>query len=183
MIITLTGRIAHKGANYVVIETGGVGYQIQLGKPSLMALPLGLEIKVWTHEHIRDDSRELYGFLTSGERDLFLELIDISGVGPKAALSILELGSASQVEDAIERGDIDFLSSAVGIGKKTSQKIILELRGRLVTGDSTDSNEEVLAALVSLGYNRDAAREALKRIGSDGSVEDRLRAALRELGR
>lgn len=183
MIITLNGVITHKTDEYAVLEVGGIGYQVNLGKPALLALRVGAETKLWTHEHNREDARELYGFLTQGDHDLFLKLVAISGVGPKMALGILALGSAKQIEEAVERGDIAFLSSAQGVGKKTAQKIVLELKGRLVTGEVTDANEEVLAALVNLGYNRDRAREALQRVGPEGSVEDRLRQALRELGR
>jgi Holliday junction DNA helicase RuvA len=183
MIITLTGEVTHKGANYVVLEVTGIGYQVQVGKPSLMALSVGTETRIWTHEYIREDSRDLYGFLTMAEHDLFIRLIDVSGVGPKAALAILELGGAGQVEKAIEKGDVDFLSGASGVGKKTAQKIVLELQGKLVSDDAGGGNEEVLVALVSLGYNREAAREALGRVGPEGSVEEKLRAALKELGR
>jgi Holliday junction DNA helicase RuvA len=183
MIITLTGTVAAKAVDYAVIECAGVGYQVWMSKPSLLVLPVGSETKVWTHEHVREDARDLFGFLTAGDQRLFEKLIGISGVGPKSALSILALGSAKQVEDAVERGDVAFLSSASGVGKKTAQKMILELKGCLVAGDGTDAGEEVLVALVSLGYDRERARAVLQKLGSDGAVEDRLRAALRELGR
>jgi Holliday junction DNA helicase RuvA len=183
MIITLTGKVAAKLDDSAVIETGGIGYQVFLGGPSLLALRVGSETRLWTHEHVREDGRELFGFLTQGEHRLFRRLVALSGVGPRMALSLLALGSAKQVEDAVERGDIVFLTAAVGVGRKTAQKIVLELKGRLVTAEKIDESEEVLAALVNLGYPRDRAREALSRILADGSVEDRLRAALRELGR
>lgn len=183
MIINLTGTVAAKAEDYAVIECAGVGYQVWMSKPALLVLPLGAEAKIWTHEHVREDAHDLFGFLTSGDQRLFLKLIGISGVGPKSALSILALGSAKQVEDAVERGDVAFLSSASGVGKKTAQKMILELKGRLVAADGADANEEVLVALVSLGYDRERARAVLQKLGAAGAVEDRLRAALRELGR
>jgi Holliday junction DNA helicase RuvA len=183
MIITLTGTVTAKAEDYAVIECAGVGYQVWMAKPALLMLTTGVSTKIWTHEHVREDARDLFGFLTSGDQRLFLKLIGISGVGPKSALSILALGSAKQVEEAVERGDVAFLSSASGVGKKTAQKMILELKGRLVAADGTDASEEVLVALVSLGYDRERARAVLQKLGHEGAVEDRLRAALRELGR
>jgi len=183
MIINLTGVVAAKAEDFAVIECAGVGYQVWMSKPSLLVLQSGAQAKIWTHEHVREDARDLFGFLTFGDQRLFLKLIGISGVGPKSALSILALGSAKQVEDAVERGDIAFLSSAQGVGKKTAQKMILELKGRLVATDGADASEDVLVALVSLGYDREHARAVLQKLGAAGTVEERLRAALRELGR
>lgn len=183
MIITLTGTVAHKLEDSAVIEVGGVGYQVHLGKPSLLALRVGSETKLWTHEHVREDARDLFGFLSAGEHGLFLKLVGVSGVGPKMALALLALGTAKQVEEAVDRGDLEFLTSASGVGKKTAQKIVLELKGKLVATEKLDETEEVLAALVNLGYPRERAREALRRVKEMGSVEERLRAALRELGR
>jgi Holliday junction DNA helicase RuvA len=183
MIITLTGSVTHKADNYAVIEVGGVGYQVFMTGAALFALVSGSEARVWTHDYPREDARELYGFLTQAEHRLFVRLIAISGIGPRAALAILGLGGARRVEEAIEQGDVAFLSSASGIGKKTAQKIVLELQGKLVTAAAVGGNEEVLVALVSLGYDRAAAAAALAKLGSEGLVEERLRAALRELGR
>jgi Holliday junction DNA helicase RuvA len=183
MIITIAGTVTHKTDRYLVIEAAGIGYQVQMSRSSLAAVLVGSETRFWTHEHLREDARELYGFLTAGDHDLFLKLIGVTGVGPKAAISILELGGAAAVSGAVERSDIGFLSGANGIGRKTAQKIVLELQGRLVSATVGNEGEEVIAALVGLGYGREAAKEALGRIGSDGSVEERLRAALRELGR
>ncbi len=185
MMITLSGIVTHKGDGYAVVETGGVGYQVHMNKPSLQALRQSAEAKLWTHEYLREDSRELYGFATEQEHRLFLRLLAISGVGPKMAMNILSLGSVKDIETKIEHVDVDWLTRVPGVGKKTAQKIVLELKGKLVvSGESGDGNEEVLAALVNLGYNRDKAREALSTVGGDGKgVEDQLRAALRELGR
>lgn len=183
MIITLAGKVTHRDANFVVVETAGVGYQVQMNKPSLHALKPGTEARLWTHEHLREDARELYGFLAEAEHRLFLKLLGISGVGPKLAMNILSLGAVREIEAKIDAADLEWLTRVPGVGKKTAQKIVLELKGKLAVGPS-GRDEEVLSALVNLGYARDRAREALEHVGAaDRPVEDRLREALRQLGR
>jgi holliday junction DNA helicase RuvA len=185
MIITLSGKVTHKGEDAAVIEAAGVGYQVYLNAAALEHLSVGGTAKFWTHEYLREDARELYGFLTQAELALFAKLLAVSGVGPKMALHILDLGSVGQIEKLIDKGDVDMLSRVPRVGKKTAQKIVLELKGKLVEpGQGVEAGDEVLAALVDLGYGRDQAREALSRVGdADKSVEARLKAALRELGR
>ena len=183
MIITLSGNVAMKDAAYAVIDVGGVGYQVHMNAEALAALPLGSKANLWTHEHIREDARELYGFSSQAEHRLFRRLISVSGIGPKMAMNIFSLGPVRRIEQLIEKGDIDALTTVSGIGKKTAQKMILELKGKLVEAEAGEGNE-VLAALVGLGYSRERARDALSRVpaGVDDRVEDRLRLALRELG-
>lgn len=185
MIITLKGTITVKKPAFVVIDVGGVGHQVFLGGAALGSLKIGEIVHIWTHEHLREDIRELYGFRTEREHALFLELLDVSGVGPKMALHILSLGAPEDIERHIEHGDVAWLSRVPGVGKKTAQKIILELKGRLAeVGEGDKEDEEVLVALTGLGYTRDAARTAVKETAREGaSVEDRLRDALRRLGR
>ncbi len=183
MIITLSGTVREKTDRYAVIEVGGVGYQVFLNAPGLAALPSGKEVRLWTHEYLREDARELYGFRTREEHALFKKLLDISGVGPKTASNILALGPVKDIEQCIERGDVGWLCRIPGVGKKTAQKIILELKGKLVSDSAIESGEEVLSALVKLGYDREAARSALSLIvDTETTVEGRLRAALKQLG-
>lgn len=182
MIITLAGTVTHKDAHAVVIENQGVGYLVSMQAPTLAVLNVGNQVRIWTHEHIREDARDLFGFASQSEHRLFLKLIGISGVGPKMALNILSLGEVGEIEKMIDRADVDWLTRIPGIGKKTAQKIVLELKGKLVAADGTPEGEEVVLALVSMGYARDRAREAVGSV-ADGSVEDRLKAAIRELGR
>ncbi|HTM69059.1 MAG TPA: Holliday junction branch migration protein RuvA [Candidatus Binatia bacterium] len=181
MIITLAGNVTHRAEHYAVVEAAGVGYQVFMSKNALAALKPGADVRFWTHEHLREDARELYGFQTQAEHRLFLKLVAISGIGPKMALNILALGSVKDIETTIDRADVDWLTRVPGIGKKTAQKIVLELKGKLAIGEGGD--EEVVNALVNLGYGRDQARDALAAAPSEKSVEDRLRAALRVLGK
>ncbi len=184
MIITLKGEITYKGAGFVIIEAGGVGYQVHLSSGTLSEMPTGGEIGIWTHEHIREDARELYGFRTEGERRLFLQLLDVSGVGPKMALNILSLGSSEEIEKRIEQGDAGWISQVSGVGKKTAQKIILELKGKLADVlEDTPADKDVLAALVGLGYSREQARTAVTETDSAEPVEKRLKDALKTLAK
>ncbi|HTK05258.1 MAG TPA: Holliday junction branch migration protein RuvA [Candidatus Eisenbacteria bacterium] len=181
MIITLAGNVSHRAEHYAVVENQGVGYQVFMSKAALAGLKTGAVVRLWTHENVREDARELYGFQTQGEHRLFLKLVAISGIGPKMALNILSLGSVKDIEATIERADVDWLTRVPGIGKKTAQKIVLELKGKLAIDAGGD--EEVVAALTNLGYSREQAREALAAAPAEKSVEDRLRAALRTLGK
>jgi Holliday junction DNA helicase RuvA len=185
MIITISGKVTHKGADLAVIEAAGLGYQVFLNVATLEKISVGSTAKLWTHEYLREDARELYGFLDQAELRLFGKLLAVSGVGPKMALHILDLGSVAEIEKLIDKGDVDMLSRVPRVGKKTAQKIVLELKGRLVEpGKGSGESDEVLAALVDLGYGRDQAKEALSRIGdAEKTVEERLKAALRYLGR
>ena len=184
MIITLSGTVTYKSEGSAVIEVGGIGYQVSMNGPTLAKLKAGAEAKLWTHEYVREDSRELYGFVTMPEHRLFRTLLAISGVGPKTAMNLLTLGSVAEIEAIIEKGDVARLTSVSGVGKKTAQKIVLELKGRLVGDDGADGGDEVVSALVNLGYSRDKARLAVSNVaGTEDSIEGRLRAALKELGR
>jgi Holliday junction DNA helicase RuvA len=184
MIITIKGTVTHKGAGFAIIEAGGIGYQVNLSSGTLSDLPGSGEVSLWTHEYIREDARDLYGFRTEQERRLFLQLLDVSGVGPKMALNILSLGVPEEIEKRIDQGDAGWISQVSGVGKKTAQKIILELKGRLaeVVGD-TPADKDVLAALVGLGYSREQARDAVTETDSAEPVEKRLKSALKTLSR
>lgn len=184
MIITITGKITHKGGDFVVVEAGGIGYQVHLAAGALEKARVGAKAEYWTHEHLREDARELYGFSDRQELALFDKLVAVSGVGPRMALNILSLGPVVEIERLIERGDIDMLSRVPRVGRKTAQKIVLELKGKLVEPGRGEVEDEVVTALVNLGYSREQAREAVSRVSADErSVEGRLRSALRELGK
>lgn len=186
MIITIAGKITHKGEDYVVVEAGGIGHQVFMHALALKEVHLGTDVLFWIHEHIREDTRDLYGFPEENVHALFRKLLSISGVGPSMALNILCLGNANKIEKIIDAGDIMKLSSVSGVGKKTAQKIILELKGKLVDEDgSVPEDDEVVSALTNLGYSRERARDISSRIPADTGkgVEERLRVALREAGR
>ena len=182
MIVTLSGTVASKDVQTAVIEIHGIGYQVYLHKRAMAAVTVGSPARLWTHEYIREDSRDLYSFLNPAEHRLFLKLLAISGVGPKMAMNIFSLGGVKEIEAMIDRGDLAALTGVSGVGKKTAQKIVLELRGKLVDDRGDADTEEMIAALVNLGYSRERARETLAR-SAGAKVEDRLRTALKELGK
>jgi Holliday junction DNA helicase RuvA len=184
MIITLKGAVTHKSAGFAIVETGGVGYQVYMSSGTLSELPGSGEVFLWTHEHIREDMRDLYGFRTEAERTLFLQLIDVSGVGPKMALNILCLGPVGDIEQKIEAGDAGWIAQVSGVGKKTAQKIILELKGKLAeVAEESTVDKDVLAALVGLGYSREQAKDAVGATETTDNVEKRLKDALKTLAK
>ena len=188
MITTLKGKVTYKTPEAIVLDVGGVGYELFLNAATLETAKVGETALFWTYEHLREDSHEIFGFASKTELDLYRKLVSVSGVGPKMALNILGLGTVSAVEAIIERGDIDMISKVHRVGRKTAQKIVLELKGKLVQpedgGKHSGREDDVTAALVSMGVDRQAAREAAKIAAeTEKTVEGRLKAALRQLGR
>jgi Holliday junction DNA helicase RuvA len=193
MIASLRGTVITSDLDHCVIETGdGVGYLVFITSDTASSIfdkenqPLFLHI----HTIVREDALDLYGFESVAEKDLFQRIINVSGVGPKSGLAVLSIAPINQLRSAIASGDVGFLTKVSGIGKKSAQKIILELQDKLAdeamsspegAGDYAVDNE-VLAALVALGYNEREARMVIKQIDSDiTSTEDRLKSALKLL--
>ncbi|MFA6432848.1 MAG: Holliday junction branch migration protein RuvA [Candidatus Paceibacterota bacterium] len=192
MISMLRGKVAEVGGNHAVIDAGGVGYKVFMTADSLTHLRLETENKLWIHNAVREDALDLYGFMTKGDRDFFELLLTVSGIGPKSALNILSLVSAETLSGAIRTGQTAHLVKVSGIGKKTAEKILLELKDKLgtVTGESMSmtadmsSDLDVIEALKALGYESDESREALKKI--DKQIVDtgaKVKAALKILSR
>jgi len=183
MIVSLRGRVTEFFSVSMVIEVGGVGYRVIVAPSTLEHMTVGEEAFVYIHDHIREDAHDLYGFLIKDELELFERLLAVSGVGPKVALAILSVGKVDEVRNAIMRGDLDRLTSVPGIGKKTAQKIILELKGQLVEQqESSSTDRDAIAALESLGYSSAQAREALKKVKTEiTDTSARVREALRLL--
>ncbi len=177
MIEHLRGILQHKSPTFIVIETGGIGYKINLPLASYELLPAeGDEIKINTYLHYREDNLALYGFLSQEERDFFLLLISISKIGPKSALRMLSSISPSEFKKAIKREDLTTLTDIPGIGKKTAQRLILELKERvaeeeIIEGGDEELVKDALSALFSLGYTRNEARKAIKE-AIDSSKEE-----------
>lgn len=173
-----------KSLTWVLLEVGGLGYKVFLSSSLLSDVRSEQETFLYIHDHIREDAHDLYGFLTLSDLELFQRLLNISGIGPKAAANILSLGS-EVVREAIMQGDVMRLSSAPSVGKKTAQKIILELKGQLVDEAAMPVGDvEVVDALQALGYSAQDAREAVKLVSAD--VKDigmRVKEALRQLSR
>lgn len=184
MISTLSGKITHIFNDSVVLEVGGVGYKIFLAPIFLVKLKGGDTAKLFTHEYLREETHDLYGFEKMDDLKIFWNLLAVSGVGPKMAIKIMSLGT-EKVRNAISRGEAAVLSSVSGVGGKTAQKIILELKGVLVEFEKTDkSSDEVTDALVKLGYTRKEALSATENLPENlKSTEERLKTALRNLGK
>lgn len=185
MIGSLRGRILEFSHLHILLEVGGVGYRILVSPAALALVKIGEDGFFYIHDHVREDSHELYGFLSSADLGLFEQLLSISGVGPKVAMTILSIGSAETVRCAIMAGDLATLTSVPGVGKKTAQKIILELKGQLVEATiESPVDREVMEALQSLGYSIQQAREVLKQIPSEiVDTSARVREALRMLSK
>ena len=164
----------------VVIDN--VGYEVFVPAPTLERVRLGEEQEFFTLEYLRETARELYGFPTREELGLFRDLMKVSGVGPKSALNVLSLG-ASRVRETITKGDAGILGSVSGVGKKTAQKIVLELKGVLTDSAQISADEEAVDALRRLGYSQREASEALHHVGNAESTEDKIKSALKILGK
>lgn len=191
MIAHLRGRLIARRPNQAIIETGGVGYDVTISVPTFSELPaVGSEISLHIHTHVRDDQIALYGFLRSEEKQLFEKLITVSGIGPKLAITILSGMAAEEMAGAIRGNDVARLTKIPGIGRKTAERMVLELRDKLPPDGSEKTptapvldpvQEDVLSALMNLGYQRAAAEKALSAVtsGPNGRSFDSLfRAAL-----
>ncbi len=191
MIRTLRGTLTEAQGSICVIDVGGVGYMIRMTAAALakLAPQMGSETTILTHLIVREDALELFGFWEEEERTLFERLLEVPGVGPRSALSILGLGDALSLARAIGRGDSAYLTQVAGIGKKSAEKIIVTLRDKLAESglgdDMHDSfDADALGALRTLGYSLEEAREALKAVSSGAHTsEEKIRAALRMLGK
>jgi len=199
VIAHLRGRILEKQPTRVVLDVGGVGYDVAVPLSTFYGLgEPGSDVALRVHTHVREDALALYGFSTALELDLFNRLISISGIGPKLALAVLSGIEPPDLVSAIERGDLARLTAIPGVGKKTSERIVLELKDRLprahvveaadgVAVAGTGLRDDLLSALMNLGYHRPLAERAvdaaLKTAGRDAGFERTLRQALRELAK
>lgn len=165
MFNSLSGRITEKRPGLLFLQTGGVEWEIAVPESSLGQLPAaGRDVRVFVHLYHREDQMRLFGFATSEERSLFLELLKVDGVGPRQAIRVLSGGTVEQFVSRLDAGDIDALARFPGIGKKTAQKIVLALRGKLSLRSEEGGGrgyEEIAAALVEMGFDRRQASEAV----------------------
>lgn len=191
MIAYVSGKLVSKDPSEVVVGTGGLGYRLFVPISTLSTLPeLGSEVKLFTFHYVREDALLLYGFATQDERRLFTQLLSVSGIGPKVALALLALATPAEIRSAIATSDTAFLGSVPGIGKKTAERIVVDLRDKVGTEDATGGSsavsgtQEVVEALVGLGYSQAEARRAVGGVGSGVSGTDAiLRASLKQLAR
>ena len=183
MIGSLRGTTLELGTNSILLEVNRVGYRVLLSTSVLGMLKAGEEQFLYIHDHLREDSHDLYGFLTSQDLALFEKLLNVSGVGPKVAMTLLSIGSAEVLQRAIMKGDLEVLTALPGVGKKTAQKIILELKGQLVETEAVAPvDRDVADALQGMGYSAAQVREVLKQLPVDlETPSDRIRLALKYL--
>jgi len=179
MIAHLRGRLLAKHPNQVVVETAGVGYEVAISVPTYSHLPaVGSEVALHIYTHVREDLIALYGFLRSADKQLFEKLIAVNGIGPKLAITVLSGMAADELTGAIRGNDLARLTRIPGIGRKTAERLVLELRDKLpfpVAGEvaipaaGTAVEEDVLSALVNLGYQRAAAEKAISSVARSGT--------------
>jgi Holliday junction DNA helicase RuvA len=189
MIGSVTGEVTAIRTGYAIISAGGVGYKVAATRSTLAALSINSPASLWTHLIVREDVLDLYGFETESEMVFFEMLLSVSGIGPKSALGILDIASIDTLRSAISSGNATYLTSFSGIGKKTAEKIVLELRDKVgasapATDASLRGDEDALEAMRALGYSATEARDALRKVPSSvtGGTA-RLREALRIVGK
>lgn len=197
MIARISGELVHKEVSRAVVDVSGVGYSLFISLPTYYALPeLGGAVSLHVHTHVREDALQLFGFLEMGELRLFEQLIKVSKIGPKLALNILSGIPREELEEAIRHSDVSRLSAIPGVGAKTAERIVVELRGKV--GAAVDgpqvrvaggngAREDALSALLNLGYPRNTAERAVTQVirAANGGIglEDLLKGALRVLSR
>lgn len=189
MIAYLEGTIIHTTDKFIILNTGNVGYKVSLTPDSILACKEGLEVSLFIYTAVRENSIDLFGFKNAEELSFFELLLDVSGIGPRSALGIIALAPIETIKRAIATGDVSYLNKVSGIGKKTAEKIIIELRDKLVnykenadTPSALREEGDILEALKSLGYSQNEARDALKQVSPTfDSTNSRIKEALRIL--
>ncbi len=174
------GIITNTYINYIVIDINGVGYKIFVPNP--YKFKEGLKYKIYIYNHIREDGYTLYGFSCIEERELFLKLLDVKGMGPKMTMPMLATGSINGIIDAIDRENILYLKKFPKIGEKLARQIILDLKGKLVSSSSNDiNNDELVLALESLGYKSNDIKGIINQVDNSLPIENQIKEALKLL--
>ncbi len=201
MIASLTGQLAFKAPTHLILDVHGVGYEVIIPLSTYYGLPnLRESTSLSVHTHVREDAIQLFGFLTSQEKDAFVLLTGVSGIGPKLALSVLSALPVSDLVSAMQSGDVEKLTTVPGIGNKSASRLVLELKDKVgklhpgfavaaelpLQGQDTTVND-ALSALVNLGYRPQDAKEALKQVKKSTAehiaLKDMIRESLKELAR
>ena len=185
MISYLEGKIILKKDKFIIVEVAGIGYKVFLNQQNLLKLPeIGNMVKMFIFQKVKEDALDLYGFLTYDELDFFEVLTDIPGVGPKSALDISALGSLNKIKDRILAQDEKIFEGIPGIGAKKAMTIILELTGKIkMLGQKSSSADEAEGALMQLGFSKQQAKEALSHVPASKPSEERVKMALKYLGK
>lgn len=191
MIATLSGQVAEKFDDVVVVDCGGVGYGVLMTAEELGRVHTGQPVKVYVYEHIREQQHDLFGFTSRDTKQLFEQLLGVNGVGPKMALSILSIGNANDVRVAIAGGNTKYIAQAQGVGKRVAERVVVDLKDKvglvgvdlastgMLQGEGLLLRDEAVEALVSLGYSAQDAAAALHGVDSTLPVEQRIKLALK----
>lgn len=190
MIATLEGIVSEKIGQQAVVLIGGVGYGVLLTTSNLERLNTGEKSKLYIYENIKEEAHDLFGFLLLDDKKLFEQLLSVKNVGPKVAMSVLDIGNANMVRSAIASGDVKHLQTAKGVGKRAAEQIVVELRDKvglvstdsaedIVTRGGIDVHDDAAQALMSLGYSELDAMLALKHIDPSKTTEERVKQALK----
>lgn len=192
MIAHIKGEIAEKFENSVIVDVNGVGYEIAITALDYDSVVVGETQKFYTHHAVRENGEDLYGFSSLAAKKLFELLISVNGVGPKAGMAILSLAAPEDVRNAIANADVKFISKASGVGKKSAERVIVDLRDKVglpshvgateifVPSGAKIENDEALDALIALGFPLKEATEALEKVDKNLSIEERIREALKQ---
>jgi Holliday junction DNA helicase RuvA len=187
MLSYLKGKIIRRGGNFVILNNADIGYKIFVGEGAAADLASANEAEFWLYQNIREDANELYGFSNYEKLEMFELLLNVNGIGPKSAMGIMTMINAEELKEAIATGDLAMLTKVSGIGKKTAERIVLDLRDKVgflapVEGSTSAARGDEIDALMALGYSLQQSREALGKI--DKSITDsgqRIREALRTI--
>jgi len=188
MIVSLEGLVEKRHDNNIVIDVNGVGYGLTISLNDLNNLSQSQKVKFFIYEYIREQAYDLYGFLDIEAKNLFVKLIDVNGVGPKAAMSILNIGTLEQTIQAISSANFNYIQQASGIGKRVAERIIIDLKDKLNISSNLNSqnminniakDNEALQALVAMGYNRKEALDLLSGVDENLPTIDQIRMALK----
>lgn len=191
MIATLNGMISEKLSEQVVLDVGGVGYGLYVTTEDQSTLEAGKDSKLYVYEHIRENTHDLFGFVSLDTKKLFELLLEVNGVGPKMALNMLSIGPADRVKQAIAGGDVKYIQQASGVGKRVAERVVVDLKDKvglvsvdiestgLLQADSQLLQDEAVEALVSLGYTAQDAVKALQDIDETLKTQERIKQALK----
>ena len=186
MIAYLKGKIIKKTQKSAVILLGGIGYEVFLSLKSLEKIKNDQEVEFFVHSHIKEDAFDLYGFEKYQELDFFKKLISVSGVGPKSALNVLALAEVDDLKKAISSGQSELLQQVSGIGKKSAERIVVELKEKFINDlssslESVQGNQQVIEALMSLGYKANEAMSLARDLPTEGDLASKIKEALKKV--
>lgn len=177
----IKGKVTEIESNYIILENNDIGYLIFNANP--YSFSINEEYKIYIYQNVKEDEISLYGFKSKEEKELFLKLIDVKGLGPKMALPIIATNNINDVVEAIEKSDVNYLKKFPKIGDKVARQIILDLKGKLIVNenDKIDSNEELVEALEALGYKKQDIKKIIPNVNKDEKIENQIKEALKLL--